>query len=175
MNKLQWIVGVVLILMVIGIAVWVWLAIPKTAYINTEEVYNDFKLKKELEQKLKKTESTKAKVLDSLRMELQLLSEDIQGNKVTQGEKINKFNILKRNYLGQEEAFAKQQEELTAQYSSQIWKQLNQFVKEFGENNHYDYIYGVHGQGNLMYASEQENITSEVKEFVNDKYEGNIK
>jgi outer membrane protein len=175
MNRVQVFLWGGMMLLIVSLAIFFYLKFPKTAYVNTEVLYNDFILKKELEQKLKTNQDSKNAILDSLGQELQILSEELEVKRIKEGEKVNRFNVFRRNYMIKKEEFEKQNEELSAKYSEQIWKQLNQFIKEYGDKNSYDYIYGVHGQGNLMYANESENITSQLKEYVNSKYEGDIK
>ena len=57
-------------------------------------------------------------------------------------------------------------------YEKQIWKQVNQYMKDFGVENNYTYILGAEGSWQLMYAKENNNITKEVVEFINKKYKG---
>ena len=58
------------------------------------------------------------------------------------------------------------------EYTSQIWTQINTYVKEYGQQNDYSYILGANGSGSIMYGLESQNITDVVIEFVNKKYEG---
>ena len=63
-------------------------------------------------------------------------------------------------------------EVMAKQYTDQIWEQLNQYIKDFGTQHKYKFIFGSRGDGNLMYAEEQDNITSEVLTYVNERYQG---
>jgi outer membrane protein len=175
MSRIGYIICAACLALTIAFGCFFYYKLPHTAYMRTEEVYNDFKLKKELEVKMNQVQEQRNRILDSLGRELEVLAQEIEVKQIQSGEKINRYNIVRRNYLMKKEDFEEQNRALSAKYSEQIWKQLNQFIKEFGEKNSYDYIFGVHGEGNLMYADEHENITLELKQYVNDKYEGNIK
>jgi Skp family chaperone for outer membrane proteins len=50
---------------------------------------------------------------------------------------------------------------------------MNQYVKDFGSKYGYTYIFGADGSGFLMYSLEANNITKEVKEYINSRYKGN--
>jgi outer membrane protein len=59
-----------------------------------------------------------------------------------------------------------------AKYNKAILDQVNKYVLEYGKANHYDYIFGVTEDGNILFAKEGEDITAQVLIFLNAKYEG---
>jgi len=61
---------------------------------------------------------------------------------------------------------------LSAQYDKEILAQLNQYVRDFGAKNNYEYIFGNDGNGSLMYAQESNDLTRQVTEYINQKYAG---
>ena len=141
----------------------------KIGYVNTALLYDGFKLKKELETKYKSVEVTRQNLLDSIKFKIQHLS--IKGNDLTDNDKIT-INELQRSYLIKEKEFDRDNELTAAQYSDQIWKQINQFMSDYGKENNYDYIFGATGQGNIMFAKESNDISKEVIEYINQKYSG---
>lgn len=143
----------------------------KLAYVNTIEVYNQFQLKIELEKKLEKTKTIRQQQLDSLLNEIEPLVNYLQVHKGDERTMLA-YQQLKNTYLTKEKQFEEDNEILAQQYTDQIWKQLNQYVKDFGEKHRYNYIYGTSGQGNLMYAHEHDNISEQVIAFVNQQYQG---
>ena len=48
----------------------------------------------------------------------------------------------------------------------------NQYIKDYGIQNNYILIFGVSGQGNIMYANDGLDATEEVIEYVNKRYQG---
>ena len=145
---------------------------PKAAYIKTAEVFAKFNGKKELEARLDKEERTMKTIVDSLTLDLKFLQK-----KIEQGDKNSKTIEAfqkKQMLLRQKEREFKDAFQYTSQkYTDEIWKQINQYIVEFGEQNKYDFIYGASGNGNLMYGSDAYNITDQVLEYINRKYEGN--
>jgi len=142
----------------------------KVAYVNTYSVYNDFKLKKELEEKLNKTQLTRKVLLDSLRVKIQMASLD----KSKYGEKdfFLRMEEQKQAYFAKEKQYTEDNAAQAQKYTDEVWKQLNQYIKEFGAENGYDYIIGANGEGNLMFAKEKHDISKDVIKYVNEKYQG---
>jgi outer membrane protein len=55
---------------------------------------------------------------------------------------------------------------------SKSWTEINKYIMEYGKENKFDMIHGVSGEGNLMYADEKLNVTDQVIEYMNNKYDG---
>ena len=145
---------------------------PKIAYINTAEVYNDFALKKELESKLDDTQAKRKSILDSLKVSLQGLSMRMEKKEKPSTEEIEEFNYVRQQYIKAEQEFSEDNQALADQYSEQIWKQLNQYIADYGKEHGYKYILGANGEGVVMYADESDNITAKMMEYVNIRYGG---
>ena len=54
----------------------------------------------------------------------------------------------------------------------QILGQMTQYIKDFGNENGYDFIFGEDNTGTILYGKPTADITSEVIEFINQKYQG---
>lgn len=150
---------------------------PRLAYVNLDKVYNDFEMKKELEKKLTTVQDMRKRQLDSLELGLNILSRTLQnfemsGNKKGLEERMPEFEMLRQEYLQKQQAFEQDNQAMTQQYSEQIWKQINQYVKDFGKNKNYTYILGGDGTGSIMYAQEGNEITADVLAYVNESYKG---
>ena len=145
--------------------------IPKTAYVQNDQVFSQFKGKIELEQRLFKEEQQQKTLLDSMELDLKViqnkLTEDKNNVELKQVfyDKGKLYQELKRNY---QEKIQQQSQ----QFTSEIWKQINQYTLDFGKNNNYSYIYGVNGTGSMMYGKQHLDVTSAVIEYINRQYEG---
>jgi outer membrane protein len=82
------------------------------------------------------------------------------------------FQGLQNYYLQQKELFDGYSQELTMKYDEQILEQLSQYIKDYGFNNDYDYVFGATGDGNILYGAEPADITEEVIEYINASYQG---
>ncbi len=141
----------------------------KEAYIDTIKVFNEFDLKKSLEKKLDVSLGNDRHVIDSLKLSLQALYSDstLLGNERFLNMKSIQNDIEQKTYE------ASQNERiLTDKYNTQIWKQLNQYIKEYGKSKDLDLMYGANGQGTILYAKEKYDLSKECIIYVNNKYLG---
>ena len=144
----------------------------KIAFVKNTDLYNEFGLKKELENKLTKVKNQRKAILDSLYIPLQLLSTQLESSKNKDQKLIMNFQLQKKNYLLKQQEFDEDNKRLADDYSQQIWKQINQYVADYGKENGYFLILGATGDGSLMYAKEEVDLTKELKEYINAKYSG---
>lgn len=163
----------------IAFGLFYYFVVPKTAFINVSEVYDNFQYKLELEKELNSVQQTRTKMLDSLDFNLKQMYNEISQNKELNKKELEmikyNFQIGRESYLQYKEKFDSENEDIKARYTSMIWKQLNQYIKEYGNIKGYSYIYGAKGDGSLMYAAENNNITKEITEFINKRYAGDEK
>ena len=126
----------------------------KTAYFYNQKVFKSFKGTIELEAKLAQQQQQTKKDLDSLAHLIQQGRLELSG----QYQKIMEQRSL-------------QDQQLSEQYTNDIWKFINEKANEYGEQEGYDYIFGASGNGSLMYAKHKHDITEDIIEYINKKYE----
>lgn len=165
-------IGLILGLAISLFGISMYVSAPKTAFIHTEQVFTRFEQTKDLEAKLTALKNQRTHSLDSLQMGIRE-KYHAMGGAATNEQELEAFEKMQEEYLAREQHILQENEQLTQAYNAQIWKQLNQYIQEFGEQEGYQYIYGASGEGNLMYARSSENITEEVLQYVNDRYQGN--
>jgi outer membrane protein len=147
-----------------------YLNTPKIGYVQINQVYNDFRLKQELEGKLTDVQMARKGILDSLGVEIETLRRGV--NTVKDVAKIEKLENLKNEYLFKEQKLMEDNEVLTGQYQEQIWTQLNQYTKEYSKEHNYDLLLGANGSGTLLGANETIDVTEDLVKYVNDRYDG---
>lgn len=158
-----------------GTAYLFYREIPKTAYINTQQLYDQFAMKHELEKKYSQTENARKVILDSLQQDLIALSTQMQQQKGVVKTVSERFNVSQENYVTLQARFEQDNLVLSQKYSDEIWTRINLYVKEYGERNGYTYIYGANGGGSLMFAADAHDITFEVSDYINKRYQGDLK
>lgn len=146
--------------------------VSKMAYISISEVFNNFDLKKEYEKKINFTKESRKKIIDSLEFSLKLLGKRIEKDNAKNKDDLAVFEVKRNDYFEKKKAFEQDNARQTKEYDKLIITQLNQYVKDFGKEKGYKYIYGNDGNGSLMYAEEGDNITKEVTAYINLKYKG---
>lgn len=144
---------------------------PQIAYVDNTRLFAEFKGKKDLEARLKSSEGKYKLELDSLQIRLYATNERFQTNQNNKALQDTLWQL--KRLLDEKNEYYKQNLSVQIQqYDSQVWKQINQYVKEFGLQQGYDYILGNAESGSLMYTSSKNDITNDVLKFINKKYEG---
>lgn len=169
--------SILLLLSLSGLVIWQISTRPKIAYVSLNKVYNDFDLKKELEKKYTDVQSMRQKTLDSLELGMNILSRNLQNmdaskDKQHYNEVLNTYQYRRQEFVMKQRQFGQDNDNVSAQYSEQIWKQINQYVQEYGKEHDYTYIFGAADQGTLMYAASSNDITVAVTKYVNERYRG---
>ena len=121
----------------------------KSVFITNELVFNRFKGTKSMKERLATLRSDQAKSIDSLA--------SFYDDSRLEQEKI-RLQVFFEN--------------MSNQYTMEIWKQINQYISDYGHANDLNFIYGATGSGNLMFARDAYDITEEVIEYCNKRYEG---
>lgn len=80
----------------------------------------------------------------------------------------NKQNQI-NNYRQSIQQKLKEEDQLASQT---VLNDINDFVKEYGEDNGYRIIFGATGSGTIMYASEDSDLTIDVLEALNKRFKG---
>jgi len=145
--------------LLITLGVWTYRVSSRTArlgFVVNQVVFDKFNGKKRLEEKLKAVQDKHKNTLDSLGAMLQMHY---------QTDLVNQYQQTSNRY-------AQEERELSEQYTADIWKEINQYVVDYGKQSGYDFIYGAVGNGSLMYGHEAFDITEDVVAFINEKYEG---
>jgi outer membrane protein len=138
----------------------------KTGYVLTQFVFEGFDGTKQLKFKLKNQENRQKRIIDSIALEYKLLAShnDSEGK-----EKAVK---IKQLYSSLYKKFKEDNEEEAKTYSAEVWKQINQYINDYGKENNYSILYGADGNGNLMYADTSLNISASVLKYMNKRYAG---
>jgi outer membrane protein len=163
MNKFRWIAVVLLAITTSLVASYAFSSISegKQGIVRNQLLFDEFNGTKDLNRKLILMREGQQKVLDSIKFKLAL------------AENQSILETLQREYAKTSEIFGNEGERASQEYTSQIWSQINEYLKAYGKENGYRYIIGATGDGGVMYASETIDITEEAIKYINRKYEGN--
>ncbi len=145
----------------------------RLGYIDNVKVYENFQLKKELASQLQQFTSRQDRELDSLNLQINQLAQQLDREQPKDKDLARaELTALLNEAESKSRAFAEDRARITNEFDEQVWTQVNQFVRDFGEAEEYDYIYGLTGDGSLMHAPESEDLTNEVIVYINERYHG---
>ena len=142
----------------------------KSAYIDVSTVFSEFNLAQKLEKEREKVTNARQGVLDSLELQLNHMSKQLQFK--VDSNQFKLFNQKRQEFYYKEKQFDEDNQALLQEHNAQSMKQLNEYIKEYGKTNGYKYIFGATGNGSMMYADDMANISKELVEYCNNKYNG---
>ena len=172
MSKTGFVVLFIIALVGCSFGIYNFIGKTKTGFIIIEEVYSKFDFKKELEKKFMDVKFSRKKILDSLELDLKLLNLKLQKQTKIFNLEAEGFEKSRQFYLQMAKQTEEDNSQLSSQYDKEILIQLNQYMKDYGEENNYDYIFGSNNNGSLMYSKEINNVTQEAIRYINSKYNG---
>ena len=152
----------------------------KTAYIDTSKLMEEYTESKDLQAKYK----TKSEEMGhKLELDIKRFKEDaanFQRNAQANGQAWAQQNgaILQRRE--QELQYAEQaigqqlQQEHGVEMDSLV-SGVKKFIKSYGKEKGYSYIYGSEGSSTVLYAEDKYDITKEIVKLLNDKYKSGEK
>lgn len=143
----------------------------KVVYIDIPKVFNRFELKTELQEKYKKVESGRKRIIDSLAFNLQIMSKKLQSNQ-NDKDLIYEFDVKREEYFKRKNMIDQDNVSLSNQYDKQILERMTLYIVEYGKKNKLDIIMGADGNGVLMYANEKYDKSEEIITYINKKYKG---
>lgn len=162
---IQVVIGLITILYVVNNK-----STTKTGFINLGKIFNEFELSKEYNLKVANYQNRTKLILDSMEIEINSLAKTISKNSAP--SLITLFEKKKELYFIKKEEFEQSYQNQTSSYTEQSMKQMNQYIRDFGKENKFNYIFGAEGSGALMYGDEGEDITTDVLNYINKKYIG---
>lgn len=137
----------------------------KLAYMDVPKAFEQFDMKKALQEKLSQELQSKNRVLDSLKINMANLPKNSPAELA--------IVAAKRNELVQvTESYSRMHQQSVEEYDKQILNRLNKYVREYANQKGYDFILGAEGSGAIMAANESLDITDDIIEFANLKYQG---
>jgi len=146
----------------------------KQGFIVLKKVFDEFDMSKQYKKKMETVLLARKGIIDSLELNLKAESRTIQAG--SKGNNIkDQFEFDRQYYLEKRKQFQEDNDALTKQYNEEVIKQMNQYIKDFGEKNGYGFLFGAEGSGVLMYANDKLDVTPEVIKYINERYKGNAK
>jgi outer membrane protein len=144
----------------------------KIGYIDVKQVFNDFDLKKEMQEKYFSQMSGKKKSIDELGFELQKMGSELEASGKPEEKKMEAFLSKRKLYMQLVKTYDEEDKKINSEYDTEVIQQMNEYIKKYGEEKGYDLILGSMGNGNIMQAQNQLDLTGEVTAYINNAYAG---
>lgn len=132
-------------------------------YIDNVKLFNGFNMTKDIKAIEESKINLQAKELDSLYLKLQTIKD----------KEDNSIKSLQQQIAYKSKDLQELQDNYTKKLSKNVWNRLNVYIEDYAKTKNLKIILGTSGNGNVMYAQESIDITAQILEFSNKKYEGN--
>ncbi len=165
----------ILLALILAFGIYQYSSRPNIACVQLGKVYDEFEMKKQLEGKYKNISNARKVQLDSLELHLKALSNIIVSmneKDPLRQEKINEFEYKKQDYLQKKKTFGEDNQQTSKMYEEEVWKQLNQYITDYGKEKGYTCVLGANGTGAVMYIQQSSDVTDAVITYVNNKFKG---
>jgi outer membrane protein len=136
--------------------------INKVVVIDAIKVFNEFKMKKDLEAKVEVKLKGYTEQLDSMKA--------IVDNALQRNDSATAIAVSGHLQSLQDEVSRAFQVSNQA-INEQVWKRLNPLIDEYGKKEGYRVIIGANGMGSVLYKDDAVDRTGSVIKFINIKYE----
>jgi outer membrane protein len=147
----------------------------KTAYVDTSKLLDEYTEAKDIEEKYKTKGEEMGKQLEAEVARFRTEEAAFQKNAETYGPQWAQQKGAELQQKAQELSYAQQailrqlQEESGKEMDSLV-KDVKKFIKDYGKEKGYNYIYGTGDAATVLYAKEEYDITNDVIKLLNDKY-----
>ena len=147
----------------------------KTAYIDTVKLMEEYTQYKELEEKFKTKSQVKGREIQIEAKRLEAEKESFQKNAQIKGQAWAQQKYAELQQRSQQLAYAEQAiaQQLQMEGGTErdsIVKDVREFIKGYGKDKGYDYIYGTGDAATVLYAKDSYDITKDVIKALNDRY-----
>ncbi|MCX6181893.1 MAG: OmpH family outer membrane protein [Bacteroidetes bacterium] len=140
----------------------------KTAFIDVDKVFNEFELTKQKKAEYENTISKRKEITDKEKLRLQQVYKMLSETKAPDKKEVEKFQIDRQIFEQKLQEDEQQNKAMDDQYTSEIWKQLNQYIEDFRKEEGYTYLFI---KSNIV-ADEAKDVSKAATEFVNKKFKG---
>jgi len=136
----------------------------KIAVVDAVKLFNDYKMKRELEAKEAVRLQYLARQADSIRQIILVKSKST-------GTSQKELQALYQSFNAAKATLEQEYQESNQSINEQVWKRLNPAVDAYGKERGFRLIIGANGMGSVLYNDDFYDKTKEVIDFVNKQYE----
>ncbi len=147
----------------------------KTAYVDTSKLLEEYVEAKDIDAKYKNRAGEMGKELEAETTRFRKDAEEFEGKARQLGQiwaQQNSASLQKRQselQYAQQAMMQQLQQESGAEMDTLV-KSVKQFIKDYGKEKGYDYVYGTGEAVSILYAKDKYDITDEVVKKLNEKY-----
>ena len=152
----------------------------KTAYVDTSVLMKEYTEAKDLEAKYKAQSEEKGRQLEAeinrFKQDAANFQSQAQANGQEWAQKKGAELQKREQQLGYaQQALSQQLQQESSVEMDTLVSGVKKFIKAYGKEKGYSYIYGTGDAASVLYAEEKYDITNEIVKALNDKYKSTPK
>lgn len=152
----------------------------KTAYVDTAVLMKEYTETKDLEAKYKAQAAEKGRQLEAeitrFKQDAASFQSQAQANGQQWAQQRGAELQRREQQLGQaQQALQQQLQQESGKEMDSLVSGVKKFIKSYGKEKGYAYIYGTGDAATILYAEEKYDITKEIVKLLNDKYKSTAK
>lgn len=152
----------------------------KTAYVDTSLLMEEFTAAKDVEAKYKAKGEEMGKQLEAEVTLFRTEAANFQKNAEAYGpqwakQKGGELQKKEQELSYAQQAMLRQLQDESGKEMDTLVKDVKKYIKEYGAEKGYDYIYGTGDAASVLFAKEQFDITKDIIKLINDKYKSGEK
>lgn len=147
----------------------------KTAYVDTSELMKQYTEAKDLEAKYKAQAEEKGRQLDAEINRFKQEAANFQSQAQANGQAWAQQKGAELQKREQQLGYAQQQlsqelQQTSAKEMDSLVSGVKKFIKSYGKEKGYDYIFGTGDVASVLYAQDKYDVTKDIIKALNDKY-----
>jgi outer membrane protein len=147
----------------------------KTAYVDTSKLLDEYTEARDIEAKYKAKSQEMGKELDAAVAKFKADANSFRQNAQEKGmawaqQKGAELRQREEQLGYAQQAMLQQLQKESGTEMDSLVSNMKRFIKEYGKEKGYDYIYGTGEAATVLYAKPEYDITSELLKLLNDKY-----
>ena len=152
----------------------------KTAFVDTSVLMKDYTEAKDLEAKYKAKSEEKGRALEAeinrFKQDAANFQNQAQANGQAWAQQKGAELQKREQQLGQaQQSLSQQLQQESSVEMDSLVKGVKTFIKSYGKEKGYAYIYGTGDAASILYAEDKYDITKEIVKALNDKYKAPVK
>lgn len=152
----------------------------KTAYVDTSLLMKEYQKTKDVDAKLKEKAEKKGSQLEAqinlFKREASNFQAQAQSKGQTWAEQKGAELQRREQQLGQaQQALSQELQQESAVEMDSLVSGVKKFIKSYGKEKGYAYIYGTGDAATVLYAQDKYDITKDIIKLLNDKYKSSEK
>ena len=152
----------------------------KTAYVDTSELMKEYTEAKDLEAKYKSKAEEKGRQLEAeiarFKQEAASFQSQAQANGQAWAQQKGAELQKREQQLGYaQQALSQELQQESGKEMDSLVSGVKKFIKAYGKEKGYAYIYGTGDAASILYAEDKFDITKKINKGLNDKYKAHTK